>query len=160
MGAKVRWVRRCVECGAMDAAELAACGLPRMRHMGAKSHDELNCWQLSVEFRDRVNALLATGPFRRRFKYCEQLADAAESVPSNIAEGFYRFTHAEFARYLRISLGSLGEAQTRLGSARAQDLIGADEYESLKRLGIRTRTAIVRLIKYLRSTETPGWSGH
>jgi four helix bundle protein len=103
----------------MDAAELAACGLPRMRHMGAKSHDELNCWQLSVEFRDRVNALLATGPFRRRFKYCEQLADAAESVPSNIAEGFYRFTHAEFARYLRISLGSLGEAQTRLGSARA-----------------------------------------
>jgi len=42
----------------------------------------------------------------------------------------------------------------------AQDLIGADEYESLKRLGIRTRTAIVRLIKYLRSTETPGWSGH
>ena len=144
----------------MDAAELAACGLPRMRYMGAKSHDELNCWQLSVEFRDRVNALLATGPFRRRFKYCEQLADAAESVPSNIAEGFYRFTHAEFARYLRISLGSLGEAQTRLGSARAQDLIGVEEYESLKRLGIRTRTAIVRLIKYLRSTETPDWSGH
>jgi hypothetical protein len=59
--------------------------------MGAKSHDELNCWQLSVEFRDRVNALLATEPFKRRFKYCDQLADAAESVPSNIAEGFYAF---------------------------------------------------------------------
>jgi four helix bundle protein len=123
--------------------------------MGARSHDELNCWQLSVEYRDRVNALLATEPFRRRFKYCEQLADAAESVASNIAEGFYRFTHREFARYLRISLGSLGEAQTRLGSAMAQGLLSPEEYESFRRLAIRTRSAIVRLIKYLRSTDTP-----
>jgi four helix bundle protein len=127
--------------------------------MGAKSHDELTCWQLSVEFRDRVNALLATELFKRRFKYCEQLADAAESVPSNVAEGFYRFSHAEFARYLRISLGSLGEAQTRLGSARAQDLISAEEYASMRQLAIRTRTAIARLIRYLRSTETPDWPG-
>ncbi len=125
--------------------------------MGAKSHDELNCWQLSVEFRDRVNALLATAPFRRRFKYCDQFADAAESVPSNIAEGFYRFSHAEFARFLRVSLGSLGEAQTRLGSALAQGLITDDDYATFKRLAIRIRTAIVRLIKYLRSTDTPCW---
>jgi len=123
--------------------------------MGAKSHDELNCWQLSVEFRDRVNALLATEPFKRRFKYCDQLAGAAESVPSNIAEGFYRFSHPEMARYLRISLGSLGEAETRLGSARAQGLLSADEYTNFERLATRIRTAIVRLIKYLRSTSPP-----
>jgi four helix bundle protein len=59
------------------------------------------------------------------------------------------------ARYLRISLGSLGEAETRLGSARAQGLLSADEYTNVERLAMRIRTAIVRLIKYLRSTGPP-----
>ena len=106
----MRGVPRCDEYKHAAGRAEAACELRRTGRMGAKSHDELNCWQLSVEFRDRVNALLATAPFRRRFKYCNQLADAAESIPSNIAEGFYRFSHAEFARFLRVSLGSLDEA--------------------------------------------------
>jgi four helix bundle protein len=123
--------------------------------MGARNHEELICWQLSVEFRDRVNAILATPPFNRRFKYCEQLQDAVESIPANIAEGFYRYSHPEIARFFGIALGSLGEAETRLGSAGAQGLLEQGEYEALRRLAIRTRAATGSFVSYLRTTTAP-----
>ena len=121
--------------------------------MGARNHDELVCWQLSVEFRDRVIALLATAPFKRRFKFCDQLDDAVESI--NIAEGFYRYSHAENARFFRIALGSLGEAETRLGSAKAQGLLQQGEYDVLRRLAIRTRAAATRFVSSLGPTPQP-----
>jgi four helix bundle protein len=123
--------------------------------MGAQNHEELVCWQLAVEFRDRVIAVLARPVFKRRFKYCDQLEDAVESMASNIAEGFYRYSHPEIARFFGIALGSLGEAQTRLGSARAQNLISADEYEYFRNLAKRTRSATGKFISYLRATDAP-----
>jgi four helix bundle protein len=123
--------------------------------MGAQNHEELVCWQLSVEFRDRVIAVLARPAFKRRFKYCDQLDDAVESLASNIAEGFYRYTHPEIARFFGIALGSLGEAQTRLGSARAQNLITADEYEYFGNLLKRIRSATGKFISYPRATDAP-----
>jgi four helix bundle protein len=123
--------------------------------MGARNPEELVCWQLAVEFRDWVIAVLARPVFKRRFKYCNQLEDAVESIPSNIAEGFYRYTHPEIARFFGIALGSLGEAQTRLGSARAQNLIAADEYQYFRNLAKRTRSAIGKFINYLRATDAP-----
>ena len=123
--------------------------------MGVRCHEHLICWQLSAEFRDQVNALLATPRFRGRFKYCDQLQEAAESVPANIAEGFYRFTHPEIARFFGITLGSLGESLTRLGSARAQNLISDEEHKQLRRLAARARGAITSFLNYLRTTETP-----
>lgn len=89
------------------------------------------------------------------FKYCEQLGDAVESIPSNIGEGFYKYSHPEMARYFRIALGSLGEAQTGLGSAKAQGLLQSSEYDELRRLAIRIRTATGRFMSYLRATDAP-----
>ena len=123
--------------------------------MGARNHDELICWQLSVEFPDRVIALLATAPFKRRFKFCDQLDDTVESIPANIAEGFYRYSHAEIARFFRIALGSLGEAETRLGSAKAQGLLQQGEYDVLRRLAIRIRAAATRFVNSMGHTTPP-----
>lgn len=47
-------------------------------------------------------------------KFYVQLSDAASSVATNVAEGFYRYNAVEFANFLRYSRGSLAEAERRL----------------------------------------------
>ena len=47
-------------------------------------------------------------------KFRTQLGDAANSVPSNIAEGYGRVTAAERRNKLRVARGELEEAQSQL----------------------------------------------
>jgi four helix bundle protein len=65
----------------------------------AKDFTELAAWQLSHELRQLMLAITARENVRRDFKYCNQCKDAARSAASNIAEGFGRFSHKEFAFY-------------------------------------------------------------
>jgi four helix bundle protein len=77
--------------------------------------DNLKVWQLACAFEDGVLDLLERSPRAvRDGKFYVQLSDAASSVSSNVAEGFYRYNAAEFAHFLRYSRGSLAEAERRL----------------------------------------------
>ena len=77
--------------------------------------DNLRVWKLGCEFEDGVLDLLERSPRAvRDAKFYGQLGDAASSVSSNIAEGFYRYNAREFAQFLRYSRGSLAEAERRL----------------------------------------------
>ena len=48
----------------------------------------------------------------------DQLRRAAVSIPSNIAEGFERFSAQELKQFLNIAKGSAGEVRTQLLLAR------------------------------------------
>lgn len=72
-------------------------------------------WQLACAFEDGALDLLERSPRTvRDGKFHVQLSDVASSVSSNVAEGFYRYSAAEFAHFLRYSRGSLAEAERRL----------------------------------------------
>ena len=89
----------------------------------------------------------------RRFQ--EQIRDAAESAPSLIAEGFCRFTTAEFVRYLRMARGELGEVQSRLHVGRRRNYLShedADRAELIARRAMGTTTNLLR--SKLRQLET------
>ena len=94
--------------------------------------------------------------FKRKFKFADQLSDSVRSAPRNIAEGHMRgFKHKEFAQFLRVARGSLGEVLNHLVDARDQRLITDDELVSAERLAKRAIKASTSLIRYLESTPNP-----
>jgi four helix bundle protein len=122
---------------------------------GFKDFREIIAWQLANQMKLRVDVFLGCPEFRRHFKFCEQLSDAARSGPRNIAEGFARFKHKEFAQFVRIAKGSEAEVLNHLIDARDQVLITADELIINERLAKRAMKAASGLIRYLESTPDP-----
>ena len=79
-----------------------------------KSYKELDAWKYAMDFVVEVYRLSGIFPDEEKFGLCSQVRRAAVSVPSNIAEGFGRETHADFARFLTQARGSLYEVETQL----------------------------------------------
>jgi four helix bundle protein len=73
----------------------------------------------------------------------------ASSVTGNIAEGFGRYRHREFAQFLRIARGSLYELSEHLRDGIARGYWEVDTVTELDALSRRTAAALTRLIKYL-----------
>jgi four helix bundle protein len=118
--------------------------------MGARTLDELVCYQLAVEFRSACIAITARDQFKADRRFCDDLRAAARSVPANIAEGFCRRTHREFARFLEISMSSISEAENHLREARALGYISEPEAAQCHKLARRTTIATSRLRQYLK----------
>jgi four helix bundle protein len=123
---------------------------PRM----AKTFRELIAWQLAFELRSRILMLLQSGTAAKDFKFRDQLADSARSVPANIAEGFGRFNPAEIARFVDIARGSLDETENHLRDGVDSKYFAATDVAPLIRLAARCRIALNRWHTYLRSVKT------
>ena len=117
----------------------------------AKRFDELVSWQLSDELRARVVRFTEERPACYDRRYCDHIRDAASSVPANVAEGFCRYGHREFARFLSIARASLAETQTRLSDGADRHYLSQLEHTELQLLARRAMTAITRLQTYLRN---------
>ncbi|NNC93712.1 MAG: four helix bundle protein [Acidimicrobiia bacterium] len=94
----------------------------------------------------------ATGSFPDREKYglTSQLRRAAVSVPSNIAEGAGRGSHKDFARFLRVAVGSANELECQLLIARDLGLLDLETHQSVSELVARTRQLLDGFIRSLR----------
>ena len=123
---------------------------------GFKKFEDIVAWQLAYELKTRVDEFLARPDFRRKFKFVDQLSDSVRSAPRNIAEGHMRgFKHKEFAQFLRIARGSLGEVLNHLKDAHDQRLITDEELLSTERLAKRAIKASTGLIRFLESSPNP-----
>jgi four helix bundle protein len=64
----------------------------------ARDFTELVCWQLARELKLLILPFAERAVVRHDFKFRAQLVDAASSATRNIAEGFGRYDHKEFAQ--------------------------------------------------------------
>lgn len=122
---------------------------------GFRDFREIVAWQLAHQLKLRIDEFVGRAEVARRFKFCDQLADAARSAPRNIAEGFGRYRHKEFAHFVRIAKGSEVEVLNHLIDACDQRLISRDEFVVAEHDVRRALKAANGLIRYLESTPDP-----
>ena len=79
--------------------------------MSDESFEKLEVWRRSIDVAVRIHELLRDC---RDFGYRNQIADSADSISSNIAEGAERNTKPEFKQFLGYAKGSAGETRSRL----------------------------------------------
>ena len=79
-----------------------------------KSFRELDVWNKAMELTDLVYEIASNLPQSEKYALGDQIRRAVVSIPSNIAEGFGRDSHKDFAHFLSIARGSLYEVDTQL----------------------------------------------
>ena len=85
---------------------------------------------------------------QRDFKFRDQLHDAAESAPRLITEGFGRWSHRDFARYLVMARSEVMEVQSDLLALGRRGILASDLLADVLELADKT----IRTINHLRST--------
>src|SRR3954469_20247269 len=98
--------------------------------MGIRDFRDLICWQLADALKAEVLAFTARPPASGDFKYCDQIRDSAASATRNIAEGFGRYTPADFARFLSYARSSLIETQNHLIDGRQRGYLDDARHET------------------------------
>jgi four helix bundle protein len=117
---------------------------------GVRHFRDLVCWQLAQELKCALYRLTDGPQVRTDLRFREQVRDAAASAPRNIAEGFGRRSHREFAHFLDIARGSLMECQNHLQDAVDRGYLAQNDFNALNTLAQRTCGAVARLQRYLR----------
>jgi len=98
----------------------------------ARRFEDLIAWQRGRELQLALRPVIQTCQ-RTDIPLADQLRRATRSVTANIAEGFERNTRGDFARFLAIAKGSVGEIRSHLYECRDAELVSAAEFETLKR---------------------------
>jgi len=94
--------------------------------------ETLDVYQKVRQLVKDIYLLLENFPSFERYTLCDQIRRAAVSIPSNIAEGYGRFSLKERLHFIEISYGSLMEVYCQLSIANDLGFINSDNYETTK----------------------------
>jgi four helix bundle protein len=82
--------------------------------MKIKNYKDLDIWKRSIGVVENIYKISKNFPKEEMYGLTSQLRRSAVSIPSNIAEGFARFSNKEYKHFLFISLGSCAELSTQI----------------------------------------------
>jgi len=111
------------------------------------THKDFIVWQKAIDF--VVDIYISTNNFPKEEVYglTSQLRRAAVSIPSNIAEGYGRFSDKELIHFLFISLGSASEIENQLIISHRLNFLKDEEFEKLNNLNVEIIKMLASLIK-------------
>jgi four helix bundle protein len=122
---------------------------------GFRTFEEIAAWRIAYELKLAVFEICKRESFRADTDLRSQLVDAARSSPRNIAEGFGRWHHRDFARFVRIARASQIELLNHLLDARDSGHITEAERAELEHTTKRALKAANGLIRYLERSPDP-----
>jgi four helix bundle protein len=117
--------------------------------VGVRDFRDLRCWQLANELRNEVYAFALQTSASGDLGFCDDTRRASRSVAANIAEGFGRYTHREFAHFLSIARASLTETKNHLQHALDRRYLTDAEHRRLGDLTLHAQKAVSKLHSYL-----------
>jgi four helix bundle protein len=123
--------------------------------VGVRHFSDLAAWQLADAASRELVAISDRAAAANDFGFSDQLRRSALSASANIAEGFGRYQHGDFARFCDFAIGSLAESESHLQVARRAGYMSETDFDAVRSLIRRARAATIRLRNYLRHTKTP-----
>lgn len=115
--------------------------------MKVRRFEDLEVWQIARDLSVEIYRITQGGGFYRDFGLRDQIRRAAVSVMSNIAEGFDRYSRAEFKQFLSIARGSASEVRSQLHLALALGYISQEQFDHLSEVCWR----VARMLGSLRA---------
>lgn len=94
-----------------------------------EKYQDLIVWQKAMDIVKQVYSLTDMIPEKGNYALIDQMRRAAISIPSNIAEGYERYSTKEYIRFLSIANGSKAELLTQVKICKMLNLIPAVEQE-------------------------------
>jgi len=96
-----------------------------------KSFEDLLVWQKAHKVVLSIYKLLEKFPKEEKYRIIDQLVRAVISIPTNISEGFGRYTSKDYIHFLIISRGSLSEVKYLILLSKDLKYITEIEYQEL-----------------------------
>jgi four helix bundle protein len=117
-----------------------------------QDYTKLEVWQDAHRLAMDVHRASVCIPRRDNAAFISQLRRAAQSVPTNIAEGSGKESNREFARFLQIAAGSAAELHYHLRYATDITLISQTAGETLLTDTTLVRKRLYALLRRVRAT--------
>ena len=126
----------------------------KLRNMN-RGYMKLEVWQKGMDLFEFVWKTVYVET-KVDFKLRSQIADAAQSVSANIAEGYSRRSLKEYLQFLYIALASLSETLTRTVGLKAIHLISEETFQKIDSLHYEVENKLLRLIASLEKKKDDG----
>ena len=118
--------------------------------MRASRFEELQVWQKAKMLSVDVYTSCRAGSVATDRSLRDQMQRASVSAMSNIAEGFERYSGAEFRHFLSIARGSVGELRSQVHLAQELGLLRDEDSNRLRSKCVELTRMITSLRKSLR----------
>ncbi len=110
--------------------------------------DDIRVYQLAMQLAEKIWNIVINWDAFAKYSIDKQYTEAADSIGSNISEGFGRFHFKDSKKFLYYSSGSLFETKTWTTKAHNRQLITEDKYIELI---TDTRDLNIKLNNYINS---------
>lgn len=125
------------------------------RHNINRGYMKLEVWQEGILLFKLMNKIVSEIT-KLDFKLRVQILDAAQSISSNIAEGYCRKSINEYLYFLNVALGSCGEFLTRTIGLKVAEFISSEIFEEVDKLHYAVENKLLGLIRVLESKRDNG----
>ncbi|MBC8313910.1 MAG: four helix bundle protein [Bacteroidales bacterium] len=93
--------------------------------------EELKVYQLSMDISEKIWNVVANWKYFEKDTIGKQLVRSADSISTNLSEGFGRYHYKDARNFYYYSRGSLFETKTWLKKALNRKFVEPDEYQRL-----------------------------